>query len=450
MMADGGGFFGGLSEGYDAARARAAQQQQVDQQGSYQQGMLRLQEQQQQHQQQRELYNRADKDVASLMTTASSTIEALQQQGKDPTQIAKAIQPIVQAAKRLRQSSGGDPSAIDAQVSVALAKPFIPSQEMAKPTKMGSGLMGEETYGSYNPKSGKYEPLASGPSDLPAQPSGTGPRPPGQNLTDQNIIGVENGPAEALDSKGNVISSTEQTMSGQGARGDAALNAVPDRYRAMVKAVGDYELDAGKLLARGKPEVRAQFLSWVKEYNPTFDMKDYGAANDSLKKFTSGKESQTVRSFNVLVSHLDTLEGVTKALKNKDTNLLNTVKNKWEAQTGVTAPVTFDAVKEIVGDELVKAIIGGGGALGDREAIKSNVNSARSEKQLMDVIAKYKELAAGQLTGLRKTYEEGTKRKDFDRFLLPETKAAFEAKTVKSDHPASGPVDWQTYFGGSH
>ncbi len=167
-----GGFFGGLAEGMDEARSRQIQQQQVDQQGQYQQGQLKLQQQAQQNQQQRELFTRADKDVSTLMDTAQKTIEQLKLAGKDNAAIAKAVQPIVQAAKRLKQSAGGDPSMIDAQVATTLSQP------------------------SYNPPTPSSSvapggPSAASPSDIPAQPSGTGPRPAGQNITDQNVTNVE-------------------------------------------------------------------------------------------------------------------------------------------------------------------------------------------------------------------------------------------------------------------
>lgn len=120
-MAD--GLFGGIAEGITAGREQQRQQQQVDQQGTYQQGMLQLEQQRVQNQQQRDLYARADKDVSGLMDTASKTIEALKLQGKDTASIAKAVQPLIQAAKRLKQSSGGDPSMIDAQLAATLAQP---------------------------------------------------------------------------------------------------------------------------------------------------------------------------------------------------------------------------------------------------------------------------------------------------------------------------------------
>lgn len=170
------GIFGGLAEGLQGARQQALQQQQIDQQGAFQQGSLALQQQQLAHQQQRELYARADKDVSNLMETATKTIEALKLQGKGNTEIAKAIQPVVQAAKRLRQSAGGDPSAIDAQVASTLAQPgYNPQATAAPPAASPTGP----------------QAAAGGPSDVPAQPSGTGPRPAGQNITDQKVVGVE-------------------------------------------------------------------------------------------------------------------------------------------------------------------------------------------------------------------------------------------------------------------
>ena len=175
-MAD--GLFGGIAEGITAGRQQALQQQQTDQQYSLGTQRLQLEQQQMKNQQQRELYARADKDVSNLMDTASKTIEALKMQGKDNATIAKAIQPVVQAAKRLRQSAGGDPSMIDAQVAATLAQPgFNPQSITGAPSSAATAAPGG--------------PSAASPSDIPAQPSGTGPQPPGQNITDQNVVKVE-------------------------------------------------------------------------------------------------------------------------------------------------------------------------------------------------------------------------------------------------------------------
>jgi len=158
---------GGAFEGANQAQQTANQTQQVSNTGAYQQGLLKIQQQHEQNQQQRELYARADKDAAALMQTATETISTLQLQGKDPATIAKAIQPIVQPLKRLMQSAGRDPSAVDAQIAVSLAKPsFNPSSI---------------TGGSSSAPAPQASPQPSTPSDV----SGT-PAPPGQNITGPN------------------------------------------------------------------------------------------------------------------------------------------------------------------------------------------------------------------------------------------------------------------------
>jgi hypothetical protein len=157
------------------------------------------------------------------------------------------------------------------------------------------------------------------------------------------------------------------------------------------------------------------------------------AQAETLKNFTSGKNGNTVRSLNVAVQHLDQLQQLGSALNNNDIPLLNKIGNSWTTQTGGAAPVTFNAMKKVVTDELVKAIVGAGGGVADREEMAATVNAAQSPAQLNDVIANYKGLMAGQLNGLRQQYKEGSGRDDFERFLLPITKQELER------HEGGGP-----------
>jgi hypothetical protein len=227
--------------------------------------------------------------------------------------------------------------------------------------------------------------------------------------------------------------------SGQGEKGDAYLSTLPPQTAQAVKAVGDYDMDPSSLLSRGSLQARAQFLSLVKEYNPDFDVKEFKQRNTVIQEFSKGPTARTVRSFNVLVDHLDVLKEASEALKNPETapRSLNALKNAFEKEMGYPAPNTFDGVKTIVGDELSKAIIGGAGALGDREAVAATISKASSPKQLADIIDKYQKLAAGQLGGLHKQYE-GSGRKDFEtRFLNPRTREVFQQKANIPQHPSS-------------
>lgn len=238
-MAD-GGFFGGLASGLTNARQQSLQQQQIDQQGSYQSGMLQIEQQRMQHQQQRELYARADKDVSNLMDTASRTIDALKMQGADNATIAKKIQPIVQAAKRLRQSSGGDPSMIDAQVAATLAQPGFDPKSL---TGTGTAPQAAQSQGSV-------------PTDIPVP--GTGPQPPGQNMSDQNIISVEPVSTEKMDSTGRVISKTTAPQQSDVDRFTMALATLPATAPPNLKEA--IKLRLQQAIQQETPEASVHFM----------------------------------------------------------------------------------------------------------------------------------------------------------------------------------------------
>ncbi|WP_445222260.1 hypothetical protein ACKWRH_21635 [Bradyrhizobium sp. Pa8] len=141
----------------------------------------------------------------------------------------------------------------------------------------------------------------------------------------------------------------------------------------------------------------------------------------AIQRFTSGPQGNTIRSFNVLVDHLDTLNEAAEALKNGNTRMLNRFKQTWAANTGDPAPTNFDGVKALVGDEIVKAVVGSAGALADREEVKKDLDRASSPQQLAQLVEKYKKLALGQLHGLQKQYETSTGLKNFGDMLLPGT-----------------------------
>ena len=148
------------------------------------------------------------------------------------------------------------------------------------------------------------------------------------------------------------------------------------------------------------------------------------------------------------MDHLDVLKDAATALGNGNIQAFNTIKNAIAAQSGESAPTDFNGVKELVGDEIVKAVSGGAGALGDRDQIKATINAQGSPQQLANLITKYQKLAGSQLSGLRQQYKSTTNRKDFNKFLNPRTKKLFDQPDDSSDQGGgvsgtSGPVKWK-------
>jgi len=232
--------------------------------------------------------------------------------------------------------------------------------------------------------------------------------------------------------------------------GDDYLKSLPAGERDLVKKVANYEADPSKLSTKGGE--RERILEEAIKYNPDYNQQEYGVRSTAYKAFTSGKQGQTVRSFNTAIDHLGTLGELADALNNHDLKIANSVANKIAEQTGNPAPTNFNAAKKIVGDEIVKAIVGSGGGVTDREEAAKTVDAANSPAQLRGVIATYEKLMAGQLHGLQKSYEESTGRKDFDRFLTEGAKRKISGST--SAHAYDDPEkerryqEWKKQHGG--
>jgi hypothetical protein len=158
------------------------------------------------------------------------------------------------------------------------------------------------------------------------------------------------------------------------------------------------------------------------EQGKTYDSGQYKIASKTRQDFLTGQQGKAVQSMNVAIDHLDTLNKAGQALNNGNIPLFNSIGNTFSKNTGNPQVTDFNALKSIVGSEVTKAVVGGATALGDREEIRAEINAANSPAQLLGVIQKYQQLMAGQVKGLKQTYESGTGRKDFDEKLLPRTK----------------------------
>jgi hypothetical protein len=176
-------------------------------------------------------------------------------------------------------------------------------------------------------------------------------------------------------------------------------------------------------------------MSRVKELNPDYRAGDVESSIKATKDFATGKNGNTVRSLNVAVSHLDTLGELSDALNNNDINLFNKLGNAYAQQTGNPIPTSFNAAKKIVADEIVKGIVGSGGGVSDREEAANTINAANSPAQLKGVIDTYKQLLGGQLSGLKQQYETTTGKKDFNKFISPNTQKNIgdHSQSVQSD-----------------
>ena len=172
------------------------------------------------------------------------------------------------------------------------------------------------------------------------------------------------------------------------------------------------------------------------------NQQDTLAAKAALKDFTSGVSARRVASNNTAINHLETMDSLATDLNNKDIRIFNAAGNAFATATGQPAPTSFDAAKQLVAAEVIKAVVNNGGGVTERQEAAENFSRANSPQQLKSVINTYRVLLGGQLESLENQYKAGTKRDDFrTTFLTPNTRKVLPPEPAKPAARNSGGVD---------
>lgn len=203
--------------------------------------------------------------------------------------------------------------------------------------------------------------------------------------------------------------------------------------KQLIDAIANYQIAAPT--PGRNPVYRENVLKEVLKTNPEWQEGRFANANAARKAFATGKQGDTVRSLNVSVAHLETLRKLGEALESGDSKAINSVRQTFAEQFGKAAPTNFDTAKAIVADEVAKGVIGGQTAQSDRETLAASLRRSGSPAQISGAINTFQELLGGQLKGLRDQYNRSTGSKDFETFLLPETKEALERDEKKPKPP---------------
>jgi hypothetical protein len=90
---------------------------------------------------------------------------------------------------------------------------------------------------------------------------------------------------------------------------------------------------------------------------------DVATRTKANKDFSTGIQGRQVTAFNTAIDHLSTMDKLSDALQNNDIKAFNYLGNVVARQTGQPAPVNFDAAKQIVTAEIIKAVVASGGGV---------------------------------------------------------------------------------------
>ncbi len=197
-------------------------------------------------------------------------------------------------------------------------------------------------------------------------------------------------------------------------KGGGGGSSLQDSMMARAKQIANYD---SSISAREKAGPRGNALmAMVQQINPQYDETIYTQKSSAMRDFGT-KSAGSVRSLNVAVQHLDTLQAAADALHNGKVPFFNSLSQSFAQATGSAIPSNFEAVKDMVMGEVTKATIGTAGGQGDREKAQGVMNRAQSPEQLAGAIYQVKQLMGGQLKGYAHQYESTTGRKDFSKYL---------------------------------
>ena len=201
-------------------------------------------------------------------------------------------------------------------------------------------------------------------------------------------------------------------------------DASPEQIQAFVQAGRGARSAIGMYMNRYIAEHPEATADDIKRAAQT-----YTTQTTAQNRFLSGPQGNTIRSLNVVVSHLQTMQELGNALQNGNVRLFNSLSQRFAEETGSPAPTNFDTAKQIVGAEVIKALgVAGAGSQAERQEAADAFNRARSPAQLSGAIDAARKLMVGQLKGLRQQWKvaTGLPESEFDNMLEPATRAYFQ------------------------
>lgn len=230
------------------------------------------------------------------------------------------------------------------------------------------------------------------------------------------------------------VTFTKPTVAKTGGGTAPAGANVTNDIESSAQAIANYAQKPPGLRDKTRPQIMAR----VREINPSYNEMDYGSREISLRNYTNpnGTGAKQLQAFTTVAGHLESLEVLGEALRNKDTQLVNKALNYIAVQTGSPDVTNFQAAKQAVAGEVVKAITGTAGALADRKEAEQIFSEVKSPEQLQGAIDTVKELIYSRLDTTRAHYESATGRSDFETRLPDVVKKTFIEKKKPVGAPA--------------
>jgi hypothetical protein len=215
----------------------------------------------------------------------------------------------------------------------------------------------------------------------------------------------------------------------------------PAHY-AFLKSIKDGDTN---LSGRQSKEIQ-KTMEEVQAMWPGTNMTMVQSRIKTRNDFTSGKESQNIKSLNTAIGHLDSLHKIIPELHNTDASLWNASAQGFSNATGIglnPAIRRFQFTKNALSGELASVFKSTGGTDTEIKNIAHNISEADSPKNLEEVTRAAVDLIGSRLVASESKWKNTFFLPDDPEFpvLNDKSREIMSRLGGEGQNPGSGPMD---------
>jgi hypothetical protein len=254
----------------------------------------------------------------------------------------------------------------------------------------------------------------------PATQASTGANPLASLVSGAQTPGIvaPNPTGEFADSK--ILSNWQSFRPGEDAKAKLKRTSVdPSEIDSVADSLVAGNIKPNELTGRGNA-FRSYAIERALEKDPTYTPMRYQITQDVIKRYTSGKDHETLVNIGTAGNHLIQFKDAAGALPEgmrSDVSAWNSFAQKYSKFANAPEVKNKETMAEFVAGEAIKAATGGHGGVAERLGLEKKLLNANTPAEWNAVIDGQMKLAHGRYDSMKKSYEASTKRKDFNSLI---------------------------------
>lgn len=194
----------------------------------------------------------------------------------------------------------------------------------------------------------------------------------------------------------------------------AFLSTLSGDLPTLVQGLADYSINPSAIPTKqfkgASGYTQAQLIALAKQYDPTYDSKQYATRQAMQKNVASGTYSNTITSANTLIGHLAELQKAADALpgnvKGRPIGVLNSVADTLSNWVGNASVNNFNIAADAVASEAAAVYKGGSPTGSEIKDWRAKLSPDMTGAQLKGAINQIVALMGGKLGTISTQYKQ--------------------------------------------